>query len=125
VSQYDADGFCPGIVPGVVPKDCESFNAAEIGAGADRVFRLGQSSRPLQVSLSASVRLADYDAGDPFVDPNVAREDERADIGVNASLPVGDTTSLYARVDYANNTSNLPNFDYNNTSVQVGLTFNF
>ena len=86
---------------------------------------LWRTSVPWAVSLSVARILTDYDAADPSVDPDVAREDREWRFGILTTVPVTDTLSLLAQAQRFNVGSNLPNFEYNNWALTGGLSWRF
>jgi len=76
-------------------------------------------------SFTASGIISDYKAADPSVDPDVARLDKEVRLLLTNVVPLSDRFSLFGQVEYLNNTSNLPNFAYENVTVSAGLSVSF
>jgi len=65
-----------------------------------------------------------YSAPDASVNPLISREEQRAAVGVEIAIPF-EAFQIELGVDYAANASNLPNYEFNNTSVQLGVSRSF
>lgn len=123
-SQYEADGLCQSIALSVPAQDCESYDAWRARAAIERQLKIS-ASRSVRLSASGGYRSASYSEGDPFINPAKARDDDVYNLAVSARTPVTSKASLYVSLGYSDNSSNIPNFDYENTVARAGLTVNF
>ncbi len=85
----------------------------------------GLTSKGWNTSLTSSVRHTDYDAADPFIDPDENRRDTRIDLTLSTNLPLTSSWSLVLTGLYTDNDSSLPNFKYHNWAGDFGVTWSF
>ena len=66
-----------------------------------------------------------YDAEDPNVDPDERRLDRQWRLTFNNTARLSGAWALEMQVQYTDVDSNLPNFEFTNTSVTLGLSTRF
>jgi tetratricopeptide (TPR) repeat protein len=98
--------------------DFESFIDLGLGFSVTHVLA-ADVVRDWSLTANAFWRRSRYDEPDPFVDPDVTREDDRFDVGVTLSIPLGELLSLSFGARHTVNDSNLPNFEFDNTTVSA------
>jgi tetratricopeptide (TPR) repeat protein len=105
----------------------EAFNEGGILLGVTQVYAppFGLTSYPWSSTLSAGVLRTVYDEADPAIDPNQKRKDTRANIVLSNDVRMTRSLTLVVSVQYTDNDSSLPNFEYDNTGVGVGLAWSF
>lgn len=105
----------------------ESFDEGGLRVGVTHVYAspLGGESYPWSSTLSVGVRKTVYDQPDPTIDPDVKRKDTRADFILSTDIRMSRALTLVVSLQYTDNKSSLPNFEYDNTGVSIGLAWNF
>jgi tetratricopeptide (TPR) repeat protein len=105
----------------------ESFDEGALRIGVTHVYPspFGLESYPWSSTLSAGVRRTVYDEPDPIIDPAVNRKDTRLDVVLTNNVRLARELTLVVSLQYTDNRSSLPNFEYHNTSVSLGLVWNF
>jgi tetratricopeptide (TPR) repeat protein len=78
-------------------------------------------------TATASVRYRDivYDAPDPSVDAATARHDRRVEGTATLSIPIVGSLAAVLTGQVTRNSSNEPNFAFNNEMVSAGVSWNF
>ncbi len=66
-----------------------------------------------------------YGGPDPTVDPRTTRNDDEVRLGLIHNIPFADGWLLYQQVEHTWGNSNIPNYDYQDTAVVVGVTRRF
>lgn len=97
--------------------------AASVGKRYPAPF--GLTSFPWETDLSARGTWTDYDAPDPSVDPTVARDDTELLLTLSNTVGLTSDLSLLFQVQYTHHNSNLPNFQFDDTSILMGGTWSF
>lgn len=115
---------------GVLNQDAQTrFNAygeKMIGGGVARIIPLdGIWEKPVTVALTGQRVISDYRGPNTAVDPNNTRFDKEWRLSMIGSLPLGEDWTAIANVQRNIVDSNQPNFQYNATSVSVGLQYQF
>jgi hypothetical protein len=82
----------------------------------------GLTERQWQVRFGGEYIETDFRTPDPLVDPMVTRFDREWRARVTNTVPVTDDLLGTVEVQYQDNQSNLPNFEYDNWSVLVSAT---
>ena len=105
--------------------DYESYAAAKLGLQAARRVPapVGQGPWDLSVTVEAGVR--DYNSPDRTIDPGESRRDEEFGLAAGLTLPLSGETSAFLEVRRQWRRSNLPNFDFDNTSALGGVRVAF
>ena len=80
--------------------------------------------QPWNFSATARFAVRDHDAANPIVAP-INREDDDLRIEGTLAAPVGDGWSVFTTLGYQNNSSNIPNNDFDNFSASIGANFRF
>lgn len=108
-------------------EDFEAFNEGGARLGITQVYPppFGLTSYSWSTSLSAGVRRTVYDEADPAIDPNEKRRDTRADVILSNNIRMTPALTLVVSLQYTDNDSSLPNFEYDNTGGSVGLAWSF
>lgn len=98
--------------------------ASTIGIQKSYLAPFGLQQR-WKTGLAFSYTDISYDAPDPAVDPDEKREDERAQVRWTNSFVF--TRSFYTTFDvfHTDNTSSLPNYEYDNTGANLTFWFAF
>jgi tetratricopeptide (TPR) repeat protein len=76
-------------------------------------------------STRVGYRRFQYDGPDPFIDPNVTRNDRRYEAGATLVAPITSQLALTLEYDYLNVKSNIELFEYDNHTTILGLRVNF
>jgi hypothetical protein len=107
--------------------DFESFDEGGLRLGVTQLHPapFGLTALSWSTSLSATVRRTAYDAADPAIDPNEKRTDTRADLSLSTNARLSPALTAIATLQYTDNDSTLPNFDYDNWGVAMGLAWSF
>lgn len=77
------------------------------------------------LGFNGSFEITHYDGSDPIVDPLVTRQDEEWVLGSQLSVPLSTSLTGIGIAQYRSTTSNQANFETDNTSVWVGLSWRF
>ena len=83
----------------------------------------GRESWDVSVTGQAGIRR--YAAPDPTIDPDERRQDTNFVIGLGLGIPLSGDFSLTTQLRQQWRLSNLPNFEFDNTSVLTGIRFAF
>jgi len=103
-----------------------AYGEKMIGGGVARVVPLdGIWEKPVTVALTGQRVISDYRGPNAAVDPNNTRFDKEWRLTLIGSLPLGEDWTAIANVQRNIVDSNQPNFEYNATSVSVGLQYQF
>ncbi|MBM3509309.1 MAG: tetratricopeptide repeat protein [Alphaproteobacteria bacterium] len=76
-------------------------------------------------SLTIHRQLTDYEFPDPSVSTTVAREDREWRVAFTQAIPVTQEWPVVATLQRSSIASNIVNFDRNNTSVTLGVSYRF
>lgn len=109
-------------------KGFQTFNEYGIGLTATQLFPVPfdwLTEQLWSVSLAGAYRRTDYDKPDPQVDPDKEQTDDRYDISLSLSVPLTDHLNLNVVGLQTFNESNLPNDQFDDTSITVGASFSF
>jgi hypothetical protein len=66
-----------------------------------------------------------YASPDPTIDPATTRSDDQVRLGLQHVIPIADGWTTFQQVEHVWGLSNIPNYDYRDTAVFVGLTRTF
>jgi hypothetical protein len=66
-----------------------------------------------------------YGGPDPLVDPRTTRHDDEVRIGLIHTIPFAEGWSVYQQIEHVWGDSNVPNYNFQDTAVIVGLTRRF
>jgi hypothetical protein len=91
----------------------------------DVVSLVPSISRTVSVSPYVRYIRTDFDAVDPFIDPNIARRDDQWVFGTKFDTVFNKTFGLSATIQYDRIASTIPNYRQNNFSVLAGPTARF
>lgn len=80
---------------------------------------------PWQVTAQGSFHERRFDDPNPAVDPAVTRSDDEYRVTVRNTVGLTGDWSLFLEAEYFRVESNLPNHDFDNTSVSVGTSLRF
>lgn len=86
---------------------------------------LGFDGRLWTTTPYTGVVFRGYGGPDPTVAPGTTREDTEWRVGFWNQIPVSDTWSVLIQAEYARIDSNLSNYEYENGSAMVGMTWRF
>ena len=102
----------------------ESWSAAMLGLRA--AWRLPvQRYERWELSLTGEVGLRDYDAPDATVDPSETRRDEEYALAAGLTVPLTGAASAVVELRRQWRRGNLPNFEFDNTSLLAGVRITF
>ncbi len=76
-------------------------------------------------AISLSFSDIDYDAPDPAIDPDEKREEERSQFSWNNTLVFNRNFYTTVSVYYTDNQASLPNYEYDNTGINLTLWATF
>jgi hypothetical protein len=105
----------------------ESYHEYSANLSYVRLFAdpLGWLGGDWVASLQGGAALRPYDTPDPLVDPGATRYDHDWQLGGGLNVPLTDGLTGQLQVQQSWVRSSLPNFRYENTTVLVGIRFNF
>jgi len=81
--------------------------------------------RPWTVSPYVGWYSRGYASPDPTVDPATKRYDDQVRLGAQNVIPIAEGWSTFQQVEHIWGLSNIPNYDYRDTAVFIGLTRTF
>ncbi|MBC7943690.1 MAG: DUF560 domain-containing protein [Burkholderiales bacterium] len=107
--------------------DFEAFNEGAARIGVTQVYPppFGLTAYSWSTSLSAGIRRTVYDEADPLIDPTTKRQDSRADVILSNNIRMTRELTLVVSLQYTDNDSSLPNFEYDNKGASVGIAYSF
>lgn len=107
--------------------DFEAFNEGAARIGVTQVYPapFALTAYSWSTSLSAGFRRTVYDEADPQIDPITKRQDSRADVILSNNIRMTRALTLVVSLQYTDNDSSLPNFDYDNKGASVGIAYSF
>ncbi len=105
--------------------DYETYSAVKLGARAVRRLPAPLGEGVWNLSLTGEAGLRDYDAPDRTVDPGKTRTDEDYSLAAGLTLPLFDEMSAILELRHQWRRSNLPNFEFDNTSALAGIRVAF
>jgi tetratricopeptide (TPR) repeat protein len=80
---------------------------------------------PWSATLSGAVEYSAYDDPDPQIDPDEEQEDWRFDVALTTSIPLTQSVSFVTTGRYTNVESTLPNEEYDNFALTLGVGWRF
>jgi len=83
------------------------------------------SKRAWAVAPYVSWYTRDYAAADPVINPAESRCDNNVRIGLVHTIPFADGWSTFQQIDHTWGDSNIPNYNFRDTAVILGLTRTF
>ena len=86
-------------------------------------FNVIKDSLSIGVSVGGGFR--EYGGPDPTIDPTTTRNDYTIRINPSLTIPAGDSTAILISGGYTSVDSNVPNSEYDNLSVTLGLSKQF
>lgn len=133
--SVDQDLFLRGeVFGGKVDTADASEEYAEYGASATVGYRIESplkdsasiefAKRPWNLTLTGRYANRDYTAANNIVSVE-PREDDEFRIDGTVAAPVGEAWSVFATLGFQDNSSNLPNNDFQNFSVALGASMRF
>ncbi len=105
--------------------DSNSYDEYFVDASIRLQFDPFAGDRMLTLVPFAAAYWTNYDAADPDVDAETAREDFEWRTGARFEFAFSDLVGVGAQVQYSVNDSNLADFDYDNLQVTMGPTVRF
>lgn len=104
--------------------DYQSYDRYGGGLNA-RVYLGGTNAVRWTAFASGIVREARYDAADIVVDPLTRRKDTRVDASLGVELAFTSRFALVVQGGYTDNSSNLPNYEYENVTAALSFVVGF
>lgn len=105
--------------------DYETYSAVKLGIRAVRRLPAPLGEGGWNLSLTGEAGVRDYDSPDRTVDPEKSRRDEDFSLAAGLTLPLFDETSAVLELRHQWRRSNLPNFEFDNTSALAGIRVAF
>jgi len=107
--------------------DYQSNQELGLYGGIDYLYDapFGLTADLWQASFTATGIFTGYDAPDPSVDASVTRQDSEYRLNFVNTVPITRDVALVGQVEWLDNRSNLPNFQFNNLTVLFGATLLF
>ena len=99
----------------------ESWRAARLGIRAVRRLPAPVGEGAWELSLTGDAGVRGYDSPDPTVDPGKSRSDEEFGLAMGLTVPLSGALSAVLEVRRQWRRSNLPNFEFDNTSALAGV----
>ena len=103
----------------------ESYTGGSVGVRLQRTLKGPFGERAWSLFASGRGGIRRYDSPDPTVDPSRSRRDTSLALSVGAAIPFSDAAAATLEVGQQWRRSNLPNFEYRDTSVSAGIRFSF
>ena len=103
----------------------ESYTGGSVGVRLQRTLKGPFGERDWSLFASGQGGIRHYDSPDPTVDPSRRRHDTNLALSVGAAIPFSDAAAATLEVGQQWRRSNLPNFEYRDTSVSAGIRFSF
>ena len=99
----------------------ESWRSARLGIRAVRRLPAAVGEGAWELSLTGDAGLWGYESPDPTVDPGESRSDEELGLAMGLTVPLSGALSAVLEVRRQWRRSNLPNFEFDNTSGLAGV----
>ena len=103
----------------------ERYSGATLGVRILQRVPSPVGRRAWDVSVAGDVGIRRYAAADPTIDPDESRQDTDFGIALVLGIPLSRDFSLTTQIRQQWRLSNLPNFQFDNTSVLTGIRFAF
>ena len=103
----------------------ESYTGGSVGVRLQRILKGPFGERAWSLFASGRGGIRRYDSPDPTVDPSRRRHDTNLALSVGAAIPFSDAAAATLEVGQQWRRSNLPNFEYRDTSVSAGIRLSF
>ena len=105
----------------------QNYTLAGVGGGfafrfADPLFK---SDLPWSINLTVNQQWWQYDAADPVIDPTVVRTQLDTILNIVLSIPLDDRTTFSLAGGRFSRGSNLPNYEFINNNVMLGVSWKF
>ena len=98
---------------------------ATVGVQIRRRVPVLSGRKAWDVSVTGQAGIRRYASPDPTIDPDEKRQDTNFAIGLGLGIPLSRDFSLTTQLRQQWRLSNLPNFEFDNTSVLTGIRFAF
>ena len=99
----------------------ESWRAVRLGMRAVRRLPAPVGEGAWELSLTGDAGIWGYESPDPTVDPGESRSDEEFGLTMGLTMPLSGALSAVLEVRRQWRRSNLPNFEFDNTSALAGV----
>ena len=103
----------------------ERYTGGSVGVRLQRTLKGPLGERDWSLFASGRGGIRRYDSPDPTVDPSRSRRDTSLALSVGAAIPFSDAAAATLEVGQQWRRSNLPNFEYRDTSVSAGIRLSF
>jgi len=99
------------------------------GVGGGLVFNfadpLFKSQLPWTINLQATQQWWQYDAPDPTIDPGTVRTQSDTILSILLAIPFDERTTFSISGGRFNRAASLPNYEFTNNSVMIGVSWRF
>lgn len=102
-------------------QDWESRDRVAVRLSYTQAFAPIRGERNWRATVSVAAENLEYDVGDPAVDPDTAREDDRVVTALSVTIPIARSVNLLVGTSYTDVDSSLPNFQYDNWGGSLGF----
>lgn len=99
----------------------ESWRAARLGMRAVRRLPAPVGEGAWELSLTGDAGVWNYESPDPTVDPGESRSDGEFGLAMGLAIPLSGALSAVLELRQQWRRSNLPNFEFDNTSALTGV----
>ena len=103
----------------------ESYSGGSMGVRIQRPVPGPFGDRHWSLLAAGQVSLRRYDAPDATIDPEHRRRDQTFALTLGLAIPFTETAAATLEAGRQWRRSNLPNFEYEDTSVSAGVRFSF
>ena len=105
--------------------ESESYSGGSVGLRIQRPVPGPFGDRQWSLLAAGQVSLRRYDAPDATIDPDHPRRDRTLALTLGLAIPFTETAAATLEAGRQWRRSNLPNFEYEDTSVSAGVRFSF
>jgi tetratricopeptide (TPR) repeat protein len=105
----------------------QNYTLLGVGGGLSFNFAdpLFSSQLPWTISLLGTQQWWQYDAPDPIIDPGVMRYQADTILSIQLAIPFDERTTFSVSGGRFNRAASLPNYEFTNNSVMIGVSWRF
>lgn len=103
----------------------ESYSGASLAVRVQRPLPAPFGSRQWSLFAAGRGTVRRYDSPDPTIDPRHRRNDRSIALSLGLAIPFSESAAFTVEGSQRWRRSDLPNFDYKNTTVSAGVRFSF